>query len=91
MRWREGGENVVDAAAARRQKKKPILPLPVAGRRTREPLGGIHDRDRGVDGGPVLSDAVGEGRDGACACSFRPWVKICVNHLADHRMESGDD
>ena len=48
-------------------------------------------RDRGVDGGLVLGDAVGEGRDKACACSSQPWVKICVNHLADHRMESGDD
>ena len=36
-----------------------------------------------VDGSRVLSDAVGEGRDKACASSFQPWVKIGVNILAD--------
>ena len=52
---------------------------------------GPRRRDRGVDGGLVLGDAVGEGRDEARACSFEPWVKICVRLLADHRVESGDD
>ncbi|ESZ05503.1 hypothetical protein X735_32185 [Mesorhizobium sp. L2C085B000] len=47
--------------------------------------------DRRLDGGIILSDAVGERGDQAGACPFEPFVQLRQLPPSDNALKAGDD